>query len=427
MVIGIMVLGVMAAVVATSVNRSMTSSRVQLSTKEIQTENTLKRSIVNLAMLKVKNYAWEPGQAVSDLLPTNSDRFKVWYSDNYQGIPYSISVADNSDESGSQDYTADTDNKVYVRVTADYPSGTRTTQLFMSPGAAPTAGSEPPGGMPGGIGVCYGTLNFITLMSMNADSTISGFNTDPDGINGCTNSDGCPVGSGDLYGIATTSWFPVWELGTFFDLGSFNHEGDVVGTAGEWSSDADKSYGRPTEESCEKFDDIQELADNMLAANDPALTLYEQGFWAKNVNGNLTFGTESAPEVVYIKTGVLGQVVFKGTVDGYGIFVADGNVKFEQDFNWTGVVINDANALGNIMVFDSDSSVEGAIVINRPILSTEIGSFSMDLNFSSGDEAKITYSAFVVDGILSDLDPNYTPPAGATPGQAFTISSVQDI
>lgn len=429
--ISILILGALAAIVATSLQRTQTAAKIKVSAREVAAENVLKRSILNLAMLKVKNYAWEPGQSVADLLPTNNDRFKTWYSDSYEGVSYSVTVADNSDETtGSQDYRTDVDNKVYVRVAANYPSGPRTTQILMSPGKAASAGTEPPGGLPGGIGVCYGWLNFITLMSMNSSSTISGLDTTPDGLGGCSTSGGCPGGQ-DQFGVATTSWLGSWELGTLFDLGSYGHQGDVLGKQCEFQggcqSDPAQSYGRPTVEECDNFDKLQELADNMLAANDPNLSLYQQNWGTKNVYGDLVFGTPSQPETVYIKSGIFGRVKFHGEVSGYGILVADGNVKFDDDFSWTGVVINDANALGNIMVFDEESTVNGAIMINRPILSTEIGSVSMDLNFSSGDEANITYSSFVVNDVLTKMDPNYQPPGGGSAGQGFSIAAVQDI
>ncbi len=425
LIAGIFVMAAIMAIVATTVSRSVTNVKVTKNKVDMMDESIMRRSIINKVILKAKDYAWTTGQSLNDLLPAGSERFNQWYQDTYEGTSYTVSVADNSDETGTQNFRADTDNKFYLRITADYPSGQRIIQILMTPGAPAAPGSEPPGGLPSGIGVCYGWLNLITLMSMNPSSTISGYNTTPDGWTGCSTSGGCPVGSGDQLGVASTSWFGYWALGTYFDL-THSHHGAVIGAPGP-DGDPLHSYGRPTAEDCDNFDSIQTLADNMLAQNDPSLTLYQKNFFNKNVNGNLVFGTEAAPEVLYIKTGIFGTVTFKGTVSGVGIMIADGNVKFQKDVAWNGIIINDANAIGNVMKFEEDTTVNGAMIINRPILSAEIGSVSLDFNFAALGNADITYSSEVINGILGNLDPNYTPPAGGSEGQSLAIAAIQDI
>ncbi len=419
----VLIIATLTGVTMASLMRSNTALKATKSLRGFATDEANIRSIVNLVSLKTKDYAWTPGQTLNDLLPNGNDRFQSWYNGTYNGISYTVSVADNTEtEETTQDFKTDSDNKAYFKIAMDLDGVNREVQVLMSPGSPAAPGGEPAGDLPASIGICYGWLNFITLLSTGASDLISGFDITPDGAYSCPlDGNDCP-GTNDQWGISTTSWLGVWELGSLFNWTS--NDGTIEGLPPVDPSET-MSLGQPTHDQCDSYDDIQTLADNMLASSDPKLNYYSRTWGTKKIYGNKTFGTESDPEVLYTKTGIFGKIEFKGTVTGHGILVADGNTEFEKDFNWNGVVINDANAIGNILEWEDTAVVYGATQINRPILSAEIGSFSFDLRMLGGNN-KFQYSAEVVEGILSDLDPNYTPPAGGSEGQTVSISAIQN-
>lgn len=427
LIAAIIVLGTLTVVAAASLSRSMSASRLN-TTSRTSTENAnLTQSILNIALLKAKDYAWTPGNTMETLLSGGS-RFTNWAAGagTYDGVAYTVAIADNYEaaEGGTQNYVDDKDNTYYMRVTMPINGQTKIMQVLMSPGSSAAGASEPPGELPAAVGICYGWLNFITLLSLGATDTVSGFDTTPAGKYGCPTGGPACAGTVDQHGISTSSWFGAYSLPTIFGWGG-NH-GTISGLppTAPWAGTT-MSITKTDYTDCAAYDDIQTLADNKLASGSADLTLYQKNFGTLTVAGNKVFGSEAAPKIVYIKTGIFGKVLFTGTVTGYGIIVADGNVEFQQTTNWYGVIINDANAIGNIMTFDQEANLYGATMINRPILSAEIGTGSMDLLFS-GINNDIRYSSTIVDSVLDHLDPNYTPPASAD-GQMVQVASVQMI
>ncbi len=436
LVAGIIIMAALLAIALASLRRASTGSRIVNDDKTLASDDSTRRSVVNMALLATKNYVWGSGHSLQDLLPTSGSRWKTWSAGagTFNGIPYTVDVGDNweSAEGGSQNYYVDHDNKAYLRVSYTLNGKSHMTQVLMSPGNPASAGSGgTPLNIPGSVGVCYGAFNFITLVSMKSGTLTSGYDRLSPGEGSCpanptttdlANGGVCDGSHADQYGIASTSWLGTWNLGTVFDISSL--QGVVEGKP-QPNGVPSPSFGRPTSADCSTFDTVLTDVNNMVAANSPNVVKYQAPtFGTLNVNGNLVIGTQASPKVLVVKSGWFGTVNFTGSVSGWGVLLADGNATFSGPVNWNGVVINNANTIGNVLSFDDSARIIGAAEINRPILSAEIGSASLDIRFATNN-AFLYYSYSAVDSVMSKLDPNYVPPVSSQPGQSVGVYSIQ--
>ncbi|MCB0272181.1 MAG: hypothetical protein KDD46_04130 [Bdellovibrionales bacterium] len=467
LVASIFVLSAISVLAAITLSRGLTSSKSSSSEINYVEMDNIRDTVANKVILQLKKHIWIDGGAVSDLLPSGSDRFEEWYNDTYdvveqylddegdvetnvvQSISYTVSVADNTD--GDGDFTADTDNKVYLRVTYDYNGDEKIIDMLVSPGN-PGSSTTAPAGVIAGAGMCYDktkwNLSFLSIMDMPTGSTVNGLDEVAPGDDVCPSSpsggDYAPGGDcdgpSDQWAAVTNSVLGAYDTasnswnigGTLYDLSAW---GSGAGDANQYTG-LDNVNGDPTpsiwafdpnnpgssfEEFCDTANRIKDVSDDLLSARDPIMNYYSKsGFGTKTVNGDLSFGTESDPEILYVKSGIFSRVKFTGKITGYGFIVVDGNVTFEQEVEWNGMVYLNSFALGNIADFQDPVTIYGSVINHNPILSAEIGEFSADFKFR--DPSDIQYSSYSIDNVFTEIDDEYTP---ATLAMPVLVESVQ--
>ena len=81
-----------------------------------------------------------------------------------------------------------------------------------------------------------------------------------------------------------------------------------------------------------------------LGMDDPSLfvndyiSAADRVFTAGTYSGNMTWGTEAAPQIVYADA-TAGNIKFAGTISGYGILVVRGSLEISGNFKFRGLVI----------------------------------------------------------------------------------------
>lgn len=76
------------------------------------------------------------------------------------------------------------------------------------------------------------------------------------------------------------------------------------------------------------------------------------------INGNTTFGTSYAPEIVYVSD----DARINGTARGYGVLVVDGDLQVTGNMIWEGLIVV-RDDTGITADFGGNSSIYGAVVL----------------------------------------------------------------
>jgi hypothetical protein len=377
--------------------------------------------------------------------------------ENYKSIAYNVKVGDNTD--GDGDYTSDSDNKAFVLVEYAIDGVTKKVQMLISPGN-PSQIASAPADVFSATGGCIedvfgggGTLAF----ELAPGSNMSGVDMTAQGQNGCVTPGGCPGSLPDLYvgsanfdavpirvGVppthADTSTFtgrmPVTPTAMYTDdtCGSGSWEyvrySCIVGngrrrrrtTCGQWVYSPPPACTLPGnfsfqnsatttyDQFCTTVSRVLDVANDLVAANDPRVNMFVENWGTTNVYGNAQFGTEANPEVLYIKSSSTnGEVRFKDKVTGYGIMVLLGNVVFEDDFEWNGIIYNDEQIAGTYMETRGDFDFHGGFLIKNMYEDTAFTSDGPELDYRLKGVSNIQYSSYALDKAFNELDPNYTP------------------
>jgi len=416
---------------------------------------------------------------------TAGQRYSYWYTDSYvwnkgdgsggetayKNISYSVEVGDNTD--GDADYRADVDNKAFVKVNYQIDGTTKSFQMLVSPGS-PYSITYAPADIFAVTGGCIedvygggGTLAY----ELTPDSKVSALDTTPHGQNGCTNAGGCltPMSEGnetDLFVAAanfdsgpirvgiepthadTTDWIgamPDTPVETFTDdtcssSGSWEYVSQpCVGgrrrNCGQWvytppmscAAPANFSFKNSSETEFTKFcgtvSRVLDLGNMLVSAADPRVNYIEKNLGTLIIDDDITFGTEEEPEVLYIKSSsVSGKVRFTGKVQGYGIMVLLGNVIFEDDFRWDGIIYNDEQLAGTYIQTQGDFEMNGAFLIKNMYGNTAFTSNGKELDYRLRGKSTLQYSSYAIDNTLSKLDTNYSSAGMAQP---VLVESIQ--
>lgn len=475
-----LLIAALSAVVAISVNRNSASQLTTSLQNDFSQSDTIKDSIVQDVLLQAKEHVWVDGLDIGSLLPTGVDRFETWYSDTYEvleyetggagatadvakSIDYTVAVGDNSD--GDGDLTTDTDNKVYIQLTFNYEGEDNEYLLLISPGR-PAVVTSIPADIVAGTGGCIEDVELGEdfWYDLKAGSFVSGLDTTragQDDLGGAcvprTAPDGTPLpdycgcaGSAtdcegpmrdieDTY-VATSNLFSdvtVCDGSTSGCEPVQNFEGkepDVWPTtdpplpAGEYFSfyEADKDDpGEEYTEYCNSMARVLDVSDDLVAANDPRVSFFEKNNGGKlKINGNITFGTEDNPEILYIKTPNLSnRVIFKGEVEGYGILIALGNVIFEKDLDWNGIIYNDDIVKGTYLRTNKKLTNYGSVMMQNMRVNTRFD-YNGGMDFMFRGETNLYYSSYAVDNVMQKVDDNYTT---VSVPQPVLVESIQHI
>lgn len=132
---------------------------------------------------------------------------------------------------------------------------------------------------------------------------------------------------------------------------------------------------------------------NLFALRDLYKSLYTIKLAAGKYSGNITYGTLSKPEIVW----VAGDLEWDGSITGAGILVVDGDLKMKGGVNWKGITI----AVSGDLTFDIGVS-------GTPNLwgTTWVGSESASkiTNIHVNGTPEIKYSAAMIEQVLQNLD-----------------------
>lgn len=413
------------------------------------------------------------------------DRYNFWFSDNYRwkkgdgsggekiykNVFYAVNVGDNTDGDGS--YSLDKDNKAFVKVNYQINGAPKSFQMLVSPGS-PHSITYAPADIFAVTGGCIedvygggGTLAY----ELTPDSMMSALDKTPYGQNGCGNPQGCltPMsedGTTDLFlsaanfdsgpirvGIEpthadTTNWvgrLPDTPVETFTDdtcssSGSWNYvatpcTGGRRRNCGQWvytppedcSAPSNFSFKNSSDTEFEKFcgtvSRVLDLGNMLVSAGDPRVSYLEKNSGTLTIDGDQTFGTEEEPEVLYIKSSsTSGKIKFTGDVQGYGILVLLGNVVFEDNFRWDGLVYNNEQLAGTYIQTHKDFEMNGSFLIKNMYGNTAFTSDGSELDYRLKGKSTIQYSSYTIDNTLSKLDPNYS---SVSTSQPVLVESIQ--
>lgn len=140
------VLIVLSVVVFTAVYRQITQSKLSSADRIVAEELEFKKTFVNEVALKFHQYA-VGGNPINALiggcnLPTDS--FRSWYSDSYQGTPFTVSACDNTDSNAA--YDVDTDQTLWFKIVANFKLRPKTFYALIpanGPSPSPTPIGSP--------------------------------------------------------------------------------------------------------------------------------------------------------------------------------------------------------------------------------------------------------------------------------------------
>ncbi|MBN1442701.1 MAG: hypothetical protein JXA90_08330 [Planctomycetes bacterium] len=176
------------------------------------------------------------------------------------------------------------------------------------------------------------------------------------------------VGSGDLYGIATTEGANPGDnkVALLAQIPTLNHD-QVIGIDGM------PSLGETTEKG------IEEMIPQVVAAHTKEL--------APGSYSNVTLGDIRAGEIPVIYT--KGDLLFAGQTTGAGILVVDGNVKISGQLHFDGLVI----VRGDIILTGGGAGIHvlGSLMVTHSITAIDEAELTMSGN------ADILFSQEVLD------------------------------
>ena len=209
------------------------------------------------------------------------------------------------------------------------------------------------------------TCGAIDLPSTGVSSNFNGNSFSIDGNDYALGGTSPIAGSTPTLGISTRTQT---DANTVIDSLSSGQQDNVAGTA---VANQVASIGSCQGPSSDKIRDT--IVPTILAQ--PSPPVYTNPVDRKNINGNITLGTVSSPQITYFD----GDTTIKanGNASGSGILIVRGSLTIQGSFDFTGLVIVDGTT--QITTITGNASVYGAI-------------WTTDLSLAVGGSAAVRYS-----------------------------------
>jgi hypothetical protein len=115
-----------------------------------------------------------------------------------------------------------------------------------------------------------------------------------------------------------------------------------------------------------------------------------------------TLGTDSAPQITYIKPAGKNHAHFDGYVTGSGVLIVEGKGHLQGDFEFHGIVISVAPGTLEEGGVDPDEDVKFSLKENAKIFGNVLLGPNQDkLQFDIKDNAEIRYSSQAINNVFS--------------------------